>query len=190
MCKNPENPESQGNCDLEQHRPMLLALARTHLGSKLRRKLDPEDLVQEVMHRAYQAYKNFQHKGDPEKTRAWLLKIMEHLIVDQLKYFNAGKRDLALELSAMLDLQQSAAGIEAFIAAEQTSPSLAAVRNEELAKLARGLEQIPEDAREVIIAKHIQNKTLQEIAATTGRTVPAVAGLLRRGLAHLREHLA
>ena len=174
---------------LEQHRSLLLLLAQANLGKKLRRKLDPEDLVQEVMQRAYSNFDTLKSPNDPEAVKKWLLAIMANLIRDLLKHFAADKRELAKEQSVAMDLHQSAAGIEAFLAAEQSSPSMAAMRNEELRKLARGLELIPEDAREVILMKHLQNKTLQEISDATGRSIPSVAGLLRRGLAALREHL-
>ncbi|MCA9192666.1 MAG: sigma-70 family RNA polymerase sigma factor [Planctomycetales bacterium] len=177
------------NQELEQYRPMLLVLAQLQIGKKLRRKLDPEDLVQEVMQRAYTHFPAFEFPNDSEKVKAWLLVIMGNVIKDLLKHFSANKRELAKEQSVALDLKQSAVGIEAFLAAEQSTPSLVASRNEELLKLAKGLELIPEDSREVIVLKHLQNKSLQEIAGFTGRSVPSVAGLLRRGLARLREHL-
>ena len=47
--------------------------------------------------------------------------------------------------------------------------------------------QLPVEQRDVVIQKHLRNRTLQEIADETHRTVPAVAGLLRRGLATLRD---
>ena len=175
---------------LEAHRQLLLVLAQTQLGKKLRRKLDPEDLVQEVMQRAYKSFPGFEFPADSEKVKAWLLTIMGNVLKDLLKHFAADKRGLAREQSVAIDLQQSALGIEAFLAAEQTSPSMAASRSEEMLKLANALKQIPEDAREVIIMKHLQNKSLQEISDATGRTLPSVAGLMRRGLARLREHLS
>ena len=49
------------------------------------------------------------------------------------------------------------------------------------------LLQLPVDQREVVILKHLRDRTLQQIAGETGRTVPVVAGRLRRGLAKLRE---
>ena len=43
--------------------------------------------------------------------------------------------------------------------------------------------------REVVILKHCQGLTLQQIGARIGRSVPAVASLLRRGLEELRNRL-
>jgi len=36
---------------------------------------------------------------------------------------------------------------------------------------------------------HLQGQSLVEVARRLGRTVPAVAGLLHRGLRALREHM-
>jgi DNA-directed RNA polymerase specialized sigma24 family protein len=43
--------------------------------------------------------------------------------------------------------------------------------------------------REVVILKHCCGQTLQQIADHLGRSVPAVASLLRRGLEGLRQRL-
>ena len=42
---------------------------------------------------------------------------------------------------------------------------------------------------EVVVLKHCQGWTLPRIAQRIGRSVPAVASLLRRGLAELRNRL-
>jgi DNA-directed RNA polymerase specialized sigma24 family protein len=43
--------------------------------------------------------------------------------------------------------------------------------------------------REVLVLKHCQGWTIPQIAERIGRTVPAVASLLRRGLEELRNRL-
>jgi RNA polymerase sigma-70 factor (ECF subfamily) len=95
-----------------------------------------------------------------------------------------------LERSLEADLDRSAAGLAGWLAADQTSPSQAAERNEELLCLADALAALPEPQREVVVLKHLRGWTLQRIAEHLGRTVPAVASLLRRGLEDLRRRLA
>ena len=51
------------------------------------------------------------------------------------------------------------------------------------------LTGLPDLQREVVVRKHCQGRTLAEIADDLGRTVPAAASLLRRGLQQLRERL-
>jgi DNA-directed RNA polymerase specialized sigma24 family protein len=41
----------------------------------------------------------------------------------------------------------------------------------------------------VVVLKHCQGWTLPQIAERTGRTIPSVASLLRRGLEELRNRL-
>jgi RNA polymerase sigma-70 factor (ECF subfamily) len=66
---------------------------------------------------------------------------------------------------------------------------MAASKNEQLLLLADALLELPVDQREVVILKHLRNRPLQQIADETGRTTASVAGLLRRGLAQLRQIL-
>jgi RNA polymerase sigma-70 factor (ECF subfamily) len=95
-----------------------------------------------------------------------------------------------LERSLEADLDRSASGLAGWLAADQTSPSQAAERNEELLRLADALVALPEPQREVVVLKHLRGWTLQRIAEHLGRTAPAVASLLRRGLEDLRRRLA
>ena len=60
----------------------------------------------------------------------------------------------------------------------------------ELLRLADALADLPEPMREVVILKHCRGQTLQQIADHLGKTVPAVASLLRRGLEALRHRLS
>ena len=69
------------------------------------------------------------------------------------------------------------------------SSDLRMQRRERAEVLTAALERLPEDQRNVILARHCRGLGLQEIAEETGRTTAAVAGLLRRGLAVLREQL-
>jgi DNA-directed RNA polymerase specialized sigma24 family protein len=48
---------------------------------------------------------------------------------------------------------------------------------------------LPDDQRQAVVLKYLQGRDLQSIANEMARTVPAVAGLLRRGLTQLRELL-
>jgi RNA polymerase sigma-70 factor, ECF subfamily len=94
-----------------------------------------------------------------------------------------------LERSLEADLDRSSGGLAVCLAADQTSPSRAAQRNEELLRLADALADLPEPMREVVILKHCRGQTLQQIADQLGKTVPSVASLLRRGLEALRHRL-
>jgi RNA polymerase sigma-70 factor (ECF subfamily) len=181
----PSNPAQA----LEPFRSYLEVLARVHLDPRLRGKLDPADVVQQVLLRAYAAWPEMKNPDQPALA-AWLRRILARTLVDVVKHYDRDKRAVDLERSLEVDLDRSASGMAGWLAADQTSPSQAAIRNEEMLRLADALAALPEPQREVVVLKHLRGWTLQRIAEHVGRTVPAVASLLRRGLEDLRHRLA
>jgi len=173
---------------LEPYRRYLEVLARVHLDPQLRGKLDPADLVQQTLLRACAALPELREPS-PEVLAAWLRKILARTLADTVKHYHRDRRDVGLERSLEADVDRSATGLAGWLAADQTSPSRAAERNEELLRLANALADLPEPLREVVILKHCRGQTLKQIADQLGRTVPAVAGLLRRGLEELRQRM-
>ncbi len=180
----PSNAEA-----LEPFRRYLEVLARVHLDPRLRGKLDPADVVQQTLLRACAALPEVRARS-PEALAAWLRQILARTLADTVKHYHRDRRDVNLERSLEADLDRSSANLAGCLAADQTSPSLAAQRNEELLRLADALDALPEPMREVIILKHCRGQTLQQIADQLGRTVPSVASLLRRGLEILRHRLS
>lgn len=174
---------------LEPYRHYLEVLARVHLDASLRGKLDPADVAQQTLLRAYVAWPEMNNPRAPVIV-AWLRRILARTLADVVKYYGRDKRAVGLERSLEADLERSASGLAGWLAADQTSPSQAAVRNEELLRLADALAALPEPQREVVVLKHLRGWPLQRIADHLGRTVPSVASLLRRGLEDLRRRLA
>ena len=173
---------------LEPFRSYLEVLARVHLDRRLRGKLDPADVVQQALLRAYAAWPELKNPDRPVLT-AWLRRILARTLADVVKHYDRDKRAVDLERSLEADLDRSSSGLAGGLAADQTSPSRAAERNEELLRLANALADLPEPLRQVVILKHCRGQTLQQIADHLGKSVPSVASLLRRGLKELRHRL-
>ena len=174
---------------LEPFRRYLEVLARVHLDPRLRGKLDPADVAQQTLLRACAALPEVRNRS-PEALAAWLRKILARTLADTVKHYHRDRRDVNLERSLEADLDRSSSSLAGWLAADQTSPSLAAQRNEELLQLADALAELPEPQREVVILKHCRGQTLRQIADHLGRSVPSVASLLRRGLEALRHRLS
>jgi RNA polymerase sigma-70 factor (ECF subfamily) len=79
--------------------------------------------------------------------------------------------------------------LEAWLAAEQSSPSQQVAYQEQQLRLAEALEALPEDQRSAVELHHLQGLSVAEVAERLGRTRTAVAGLIKRGVAGLRHRL-
>jgi RNA polymerase sigma-70 factor (ECF subfamily) len=173
---------------LERFRAYLRLLARLHLDERLRGKLDPSDLVQQTLLQAYSALGQFRGQTDAELT-AWLRQILARNLATAVRAFARARRDVARERSLDEAIAESSARLEGWLAAEQSSPSECAQRNEQALRLAEALEQLPQAQREALVLQHWQGCSLAEVGQRLGRSPEAVAGLIKRGLKQLRELL-
>jgi RNA polymerase sigma-70 factor, ECF subfamily len=128
-----EEAEAPGR-PLEEYHDYLRLLARLHLDERLRSKLDASDVVQQTLLKAHERRHQFRRRTEAELT-AWLRQILAHTLTDIARRFGAGIRDVALERS----LEDSSARLEGWLAADHSSPSGQAQRNEQLLRLARAL---------------------------------------------------
>jgi RNA polymerase sigma-70 factor (ECF subfamily) len=173
---------------LEPFRKYLRVLASVHLDARLRGKLDPSDVVQQTLLRACVGLEQLRDRA-PEVVAAWLRKILVRTLSDAVRDLERAKRDVGRERSIERAVEESASGLDAWLAAEQSSPSERADKNEQLLRLADALCGLPDDTREAVVLKHCRGWTLTEIGAHLGRTPAAVASILHRGLKQLRDLL-
>jgi RNA polymerase sigma-70 factor (ECF subfamily) len=173
---------------LERYRDYLRLLARLQIDTRLQSKLDPSDLVQQTLLKAYQARNQFRGQT-PAEEAAWLRQILARTLANAVRDLARAKRDITLERSLETGLEDSSARLEAWLVADEATPSQQAERNEQLLRLAETLATLPEIQREVLLLRHCQGWSLADISKHLGRSRAAVASLLRRGLKQLRQHL-
>lgn len=161
-------------------------LARLNLDDRLRGKLDPSDVVQQTMLEAHQAMHAFTGTTDAEMA-AWLRQILTRNLCDEARRFRRAKRDVSQERWLETSIEASSRRINGWLAAEQTSPSQAAIRSDDVLRLAECLVRLPADQRRAIEQHYLGELPSAEISRQMGRSEVAVAGLLRRGLKRLRK---
>lgn len=172
--------------EVEDYRDYLRLVTRLQLNPRLRSKMDESDVVQQAILEAHKCRKQF--RGTTEADRlAWLRTILANMLARIGRSFSTGARDFQKERSLETALELSSSRLQCLLAADQTSPSGQAVRGEEIVLLARALNQLAEDQRRVVELHHLQGFSVTEVAELMGKTRPAVAGLLFRGLNKLRE---
>jgi RNA polymerase sigma-70 factor (ECF subfamily) len=181
------SPEMQAPAPraVEDYRDYLHLLARLQLDPRLAGKVDPSDVVQQTLVKAHQNRAQFRGQTAAEQA-GWLRRILSNTLIDAARKFG---RELDLEQPLEQRLHDSSARLEAWLAADQSSPSEAAGRQEQLLRVARALGQLPDDQRTAIELHHLRDQPVADIARDLGRTEASIAGLLRRGLKRLRELL-
>ena len=174
--------------ELEQYRAYLRLLADLQLNPRLRVKEGASDIVQQTMLDAHQGFGDFRGKTEPE-LRAWLKTILTRNLLTVARRYRTHKRATGREVSLQDRLEKSSAQLHRQLVADQTSPSMTLMKQERSEQLATALLKLLEDERSAVVLKHYHNWSVADIAEQLGRTQDAVAGLLRRGLMKLREHL-
>lgn len=183
-----KQPPDEYAARLEQFRGYLYMLARLQIGPRLQAKLDASDAVQQTLVQAVAGLDQFRGASDAQ-TAAWLRQILARYLANFARDHRRQKRDVTRERSLKVALDQSASRLEMFLAADQSSPSQKAQRNEQMVRVAGALASLSEAQREAIVLHHLEDRTLVEVGRQLDRTPAAVAGLIKRGLRTLRLEL-
>ena len=172
---------------LARYTNYLTVLARVEVGQRLRGKLDPADLVQDVFLEAHRHFSVFRGTAEVEFS-AWLRQILAGVLANTLRrYFGTQARDPRLEKELWAGVNRSSCMLGGQLVSPGTSPSNAAVQREQGVLLADALVKLPDDYREVILLRHLEALSFAEVAKRMGRTVDSVEKLWMRALAKLRE---
>ena len=169
----------------ERYRSYLELLVRLQLDRRWQGKLDPSGVVQQTPLEAYQAREQLESLP-AERLTAWLRRALGNNLADELRKLQADKRGAARARSLEDALSDSSARLEAWLVAEQSSPSQQAQRKEQVLRMADALASLPEAQREALTLHYLQSWSLDDIGQQLGRSQAAVAGLIKRGLKQLR----
>jgi RNA polymerase sigma-70 factor (ECF subfamily) len=173
---------------VERFRAYLALLARLQLDRRLQGKVDLSGVVQQTLLEAHQERDRLR-QWDEARQLAWLRKALAHNLGDEVRRLRTAGRDVFREQRLEAAVEASSARLEAWLAAEQSSPSEQAVRHEQAARLAEALARLPPDQRLAVELHHLHGCAVAEVGAQMGRSPGAVGALLVRGLKKLRELL-
>ncbi|MEM7260367.1 MAG: sigma-70 family RNA polymerase sigma factor [Planctomycetota bacterium] len=166
---------------IERHLPSLNAFVRVRTGPKLGTKESISDLVQSTCREVLRTAEKLPEL-DEAGFKYWLFTMAERKILNKVRHWEAGKRDVGREAGGMsiAEEQQLLRSYGGF-----HSPSHAAVLGDEIERVESALQDLPGDYRDVIVLHHVVGLPHREIAARMDRSEAAVRQLLSKALARL-----
>jgi len=174
---------------LELYLPQLRAFVRLRAGAVVRARESSSDIVQSVCREVIQHADRFQFPSEPA-FKQWLYTTALRKIVNRKDFYLAQKRDAQRE-RPMTTGTGSNADRQLFDCYRSfSSPSRQLMIREEIERVERAFEELPEEYREVITLAHVVGLSRAEIAEQMGKSEGAVRVLLHRALARVSALLA
>jgi RNA polymerase sigma-70 factor (ECF subfamily) len=176
---------------LARHRARLRKLVSYHLDRRLAARVDPSDVVQDVLIEA--AHKLSDYIRDrPLPFYPWLRQIAcDRLIELHRQHVQAQKRSVRREEPGALALpDESLAELAGRLVSNATSPSERLLRKEIQERIRAALTQLSGRDREVLELRHLEQLSVAETAAILGITQAGVKSRHLRALQRLQELLA
>jgi RNA polymerase sigma-70 factor (ECF subfamily) len=171
---------------LSLHRPRLMEYIRRHLPDDVRRVVGPEDVLQDVYVEAFRRLGAFRAVDDHAVDR-WLATMARTRLIDIVRNYRAAKRGGGQSATDPGDF--SVEVMLQDLAVYEKTPSRSVLEQELIAALQAALARLPEDHRESLRLRYMEQLSPREIAARLRRTERAVHMLCNRALRALREQL-
>ncbi len=175
---------------LQLYRNYLTILASSQLGQRLRRRMNPSDLVQEAMLAAHRDFEKFRG-GCEREFLAWLRQILInclHHAVDT--HVKAKMRDMRREISieqVNTALDRTAVTLGQALADGGPTPSAPARQRERVVALADQLARLRPQYRDVIVLRNLQELSFDEVAERMDRKPKAVRMLWLRAMEKFKQ---
>ena len=171
---------------LQSFRPYLLAVARRGLPENLRAKYDGTDVVQETLLEAHRGFQGFDG-SDADDLRVWLGGILKHNLLDLIRrHVQASKRSIARERPLADGLESGEYPGGAIDPCP--TPGTLSIAREDVSALREALSRLPADEQAVIVFRHFESLSFQEVGRRMGRSPEAARKLWTRAIARL-QHL-
>ena len=167
LLKKAESGNSQAVNDLfERHRGAVRRMVHNRLDKAIAQRVDASDIVQDVLIEANQRMSDYL-KNPSLPFHVWLRCLArDHLITAQRRHRGAQKRSVdrerAMNQPAYGD--RSSADLAGMLAAEGLTPAADAIRRELQRRFEESLVQLNEVDREIIVMRHVEQLSNQEVA--------------------------
>lgn len=176
---------------MERHRDSIRRLVRMRLDHKIRRRVDISDIVQDVMIEANRRLTRY--LDNPVMSfHLWLRQIARDRIIDAHRRHRASARrsvDREQTMSVPRGYDHSSIQLAGQISDAELTPAAAALHNELARRVESAIAEMDETDSEIIVMRHYENLSNQEIAEALDLTEPAASMRYLRAIRRLRAQL-
>lgn len=173
------------------HRDRLERIISFRMDPRIRRRMDPADILQEVYLNISSRKEDFLKAADLSFF-VWLRQHALQTLTDIHRRHFREKRDVNREIrfSGAHGADGTSLSIAQFLFGQLTSPSGVAVRAEEKQRLQEALNSMNEIDREVLALRHFEQLSNNQTAEILGLSITAASNRYLRAAARLGEILA
>lgn len=181
--------ESAVNQLMDRHRHSLRQMVRLRLDQRIQRRIDVSDVVQDILIEANRRLQRY--LAEPQLPfHLWLRQIARDRIIDAHRRHRTSLRrsvDREQSLAAPRGQDQSSMQLAAVLGDQRLTPAAAALQKEIVHRIEMAISQLEEKDAEMIIMRHYELLTNQEIAIALELTEPAASMRYLRAIRRLKS---
>jgi RNA polymerase sigma-70 factor (ECF subfamily) len=168
---------------LAEHRPDLHQFVVLRLGTRLRARVDPSDVVQETQLEVFRRLADFLRR-QPMPFHLWLRRTAyQQLLTLRRRHAVAGQRAIGREVALP---ERSSLALARQLLAAGSTPSDQLSRREQIRRVQSALGQLPDGDREVLVMRTFEGLSYREIGCLLD--IESAAARKRHGRALIRLH--
>lgn len=160
---------------MQHYGPRLLVFINYKLGSKLRGKVEPEDVLQDLFLNLVRDRDSFLEKLDERGVQRTLYRLIENRIKDLYEhFFKTKKRDAHREVAERPPGQQTGGFSFSQLKASTGTYVRRAEMHDEFHRLQGLLDVLEDDEKELFVLKYVEECTNQEMADELGVSISTI----------------
>ena len=183
--------EAAVNQLIERHRNALRHLVRMRLDKKIQRRVDVSDVVQDVLIEANRRLQGYL-ENPAMPFHLWIRHIARDRIIDaHRRHRGSAKRSVDREQPMVIPggFDQSSIILASQLMDGEKTPAARTLEKELARRVEEAITELDDVDAEVIVMRHYEQLTNQEIAQALGLTEPAASMRYLRAVRRLRDML-
>ncbi|MBC8869579.1 MAG: sigma-70 family RNA polymerase sigma factor [Planctomycetes bacterium] len=175
---------------LDRHRAAVHRMVRMRLDQRIQRRVDVSDVVQDVLVEANRRLQSYL-QNPSMAFHLWIRQIAKDRVIDaHRRHRVSAKRSVDREQAfAPMGEGRSSIQLGAQLRDTQVTPATAATQQEMARRIEQAITLLSEQDCEIIVMRHYEQLTNQEIAKSLNLTEPAASMRYLRAVRRLRAML-